>query len=111
MTNGKRTGLALLFFGLGAAQGCGFFDSAYVPGVDDPIDDSDGDGGDAPASTLTFYASGAQQLQKVPFGDVSTICGDGLLGHDEACDDGGVEDGDGCNAGCLVESGSAGEAS
>lgn len=32
-------------------------------------------------------------------------CGDGLLGADEACDDGDTEDGDGCARTCAVEPG------
>ncbi len=39
--------------------------------------------------------------------EVSTrpvVCGDALLDGAEECDDGGIEPGDGCDAGCLVES-------
>ncbi|MCB9532133.1 MAG: DUF4215 domain-containing protein [Myxococcales bacterium] len=37
---------------------------------------------------------------------VTTLgCGDGILAAGEECDDGANDDGDGCSAGCLVESG------
>ncbi len=34
-------------------------------------------------------------------------CGDGILGGDEACDDGDLNDGDGCDVACEVETGFA----
>jgi MYXO-CTERM domain-containing protein len=34
---------------------------------------------------------------------VESLCGDGLVGGPEECDDGNLEDGDGCDAACLVE--------
>jgi len=33
------------------------------------------------------------------------VCGNGMLGRGEGCDDGNLLDGDGCNLRCLVESG------
>ncbi|MFO0555218.1 MAG: hypothetical protein U0271_42965 [Polyangiaceae bacterium] len=41
--------------------------------------------------------------------DVATpsFCGDGVLDADEACDDGGSQSGDGCDAACFVEDGLA----
>jgi cysteine-rich repeat protein len=42
------------------------------------------------------------------FPDAGTsVCGDGVLGLGEACDDGNAVNGDGCSALCLVESGYA----
>jgi cysteine-rich repeat protein len=38
-------------------------------------------------------------------GACTAICGDGLIVGDEACDDGGLVDGDGCSARCRLESG------
>ncbi|MCB9595814.1 MAG: hypothetical protein H6719_24040 [Sandaracinaceae bacterium] len=38
-------------------------------------------------------------------GDCVSACGDGSVGRGELCDDGNVEDGDGCNADCRVERG------
>jgi fibro-slime domain-containing protein len=38
-------------------------------------------------------------------GDEGDVCGDGERGVTEACDDGNVEPGDGCDATCVVESG------
>ncbi len=40
-------------------------------------------------------------------GSVPAVCGDGILDVDEACDDGGEADGDGCSASCQLESGFA----
>lgn len=34
-------------------------------------------------------------------------CGDGVLAQDESCDDGNLEDGDGCSATCAIEPGFA----
>jgi cysteine-rich repeat protein len=33
------------------------------------------------------------------------MCGDGMIGGTEACDDGDIDDGDGCSAMCVVEDG------
>ncbi|MCB9698487.1 MAG: hypothetical protein H6738_17025 [Alphaproteobacteria bacterium] len=54
-------------------------------------DDARGEG--RPAVSCT---AGAHQVLE---------CGDGLLTPDEACDDGGTGDGDGCSSTCTVESG------
>jgi len=35
----------------------------------------------------------------------STVCGNGRLESDESCDDGDLNDGDGCNSNCRLESG------
>lgn len=35
--------------------------------------------------------------------DEPPVCGDGKLGDDEECDDGGTADGDGCSASCVKE--------
>jgi MYXO-CTERM domain-containing protein len=37
--------------------------------------------------------------------ELATVCGDGLVQGDEACDDGNADDGDGCSAQCAVEDG------
>jgi MYXO-CTERM domain-containing protein len=34
---------------------------------------------------------------------VESVCGDGMVTGDEECDDGNAEDGDGCDAACVVE--------
>jgi cysteine-rich repeat protein len=36
-------------------------------------------------------------------GDPSEVCGDGLLGENEACDDANHDPGDGCDANCEIE--------
>ena len=48
---------------------------------------------------LSFLA-----LAGCPPGSTPTICGDGLVGLDEQCDDGNVSNGDGCSAVCASES-------
>jgi cysteine-rich repeat protein len=40
-------------------------------------------------------------------GEPGEVCGDGLIGTVEACDDGNTDPGDGCDGDCLVEPGSA----
>ncbi|MGM0575061.1 MAG: OmpA family protein [Myxococcota bacterium] len=37
--------------------------------------------------------------------EACTVCGDGLIGVGESCDDGNTDDGDGCSSECLTESG------
>ena len=36
---------------------------------------------------------------------LNVVCGDGLLAYGESCDDGNLDEGDGCNADCEVELG------
>src|SRR5206468_11728980 len=38
-----------------------------------------------------------------PTCDRAPVCGDGVVDGSEGCDDGGVKDGDGCSAVCVVE--------
>ncbi|MBN2526619.1 MAG: DUF4215 domain-containing protein [Deltaproteobacteria bacterium] len=64
--------------------------------------DSDGDGdSDADGDSDSDADTSAWDSDGMP-----PNCGDGILDDDEACDDGGHENGDGCMADCLwVESG------
>jgi cysteine-rich repeat protein len=39
----------------------------------------------------------------VGYGPAAPVCGDGVLDQGEACDDGNVAAGDGCNAACTIE--------
>jgi len=51
--------------------------------------------------TTTQPELGPYQIRVVTEG----VCGDGIFGNAEACDDGNNMDGDGCSASCTVESG------
>lgn len=67
---------------------------------------SDGNGGANAASVATNAASTDLALTSSTTGGGGSGpappgCGDGMLADDEACDDGGTEDGDGCSANCL----------
>jgi len=65
-------------------------------GTDPWRPDSDDDG----------YLDGVERTAGTdPLLAASTPCGNGALEAPEACDDGAEEDGDGCSAGCTVESG------
>ncbi|MBL8741027.1 MAG: hypothetical protein JNK04_08040, partial [Myxococcales bacterium] len=100
-----RTGLGVVAFTLGAASGCGFFESAYVPGVDQPVEG--GAGGEAEASSSAFPENEPELIPMSPPDARHSFCGDGLVSEAEDCDDGGLDGGDGCSAGCLVEPGFA----
>jgi cysteine-rich repeat protein len=55
---------------------------------------------DANVDALTIRSSNLLSVNKV-----SASCGNGLINTGETCDDGNTVNGDGCSAGCLVESG------
>ena len=52
-------------------------------------------------TALRWRTSGAE----CDHGECTWVCGDGLLGGEELCDDGNDLDGDGCSAACRVEAG------
>jgi cysteine-rich repeat protein len=54
--------------------------------------------------TLTFSGY-TGSLECPPFSDYCNTCGDGVLTHDETCDDGNALSGDGCSSSCNVELG------
>lgn len=66
-------------------------DDGSVPADGGPILPDSGDVGDAGP----------------PDSAVGPMCGDGAIEGDEACDDGNVDDGDGCSAECALEDGFA----
>ena len=61
--------------------------------------------------TVVIYVSGfgsacGDFALDVAFEGVAVdVCGDGVLGASEACEDGNTDDGDGCSAACLIEEG------
>lgn len=61
--------------------------------------------GPDPATALPPAGSGAAGGNGGDGGGVDAVCGDEVLRGDEECDDGGLDDGDGCDASCLVEDG------
>jgi cysteine-rich repeat protein len=61
-----------------------------------------------PSAPCALDAGGGCTLEApalVPEDDAPPACGDGQRAGDEACDDGGRVDGDGCSADCAVEPG------
>ena len=100
--------MALVF--VSAAQaGCGFFDSAYTPGFDEVVDSEEGGApgeGEGEPSSPEAIGVGSESVVKLPFSSPS-VCGDGIAEPGEPCDDGDVDGGDGCAAGCQIESGYA----
>ncbi|MCB9506853.1 MAG: DUF4215 domain-containing protein [Myxococcales bacterium] len=83
--------------------------------------DCDDDGGSGVSSMLDLeltagqsivvYVSGygttcgAFALDIIDITDSGDVCGDGVLGATERCEDGGTADGDGCSSTCTVETG------
>ncbi len=62
--------------------------------------DMDGDGD-------TDVLSASQNDDTIAWYENTTpLCGNALLNPGEACDDGNIDDGDGCSAACIVETGS-----
>nr|WP_204355016.1 choice-of-anchor Q domain-containing protein [Bradymonas sediminis] len=43
------------------------------------------------------------------FGATFAACGDGVVAQDEECDDGNLEDGDGCSSACVIEDDGGGD--
>ena len=65
---------------------------------------------EAAATAAAAVAAAAQEAADlkaaaVVIKPVVYVCGDGVKGTAESCDDGNMEDGDGCSANCAVESG------
>lgn len=63
----------------------------------------------APGDSLTIVAIGAEPRAIGPFTlelYSETVCGDGVRGGDEECDDGDLDSNDGCSDRCIIESGS-----
>jgi fibro-slime domain-containing protein len=69
------------------------------------------DAGASSAPNVGDGATGFVGLGPLPQGcttncvDAGHVCGDGVLGKDEACDDGNTNSGDGCDASCQLEDG------
>ena len=88
----SRTTLTILTLGL--------MTSACTSRID-PSEGADATGEEDTSSSATAgepaSASGADET-----GGENTLCGNGILDEDEDCDDGNLEDADGCNVDCRV---------
>jgi cysteine-rich repeat protein len=84
--------------------GCGDGIRAGTEGCDDG-NQRDGDGCDASCTQEQGWTCTDQASPATAPDNCTTTCGDGIRAGIEACDDGGVISGDGCNAVCAVESG------
>ena len=94
--------------GTGCATTCG--DGLLAGG--ELCDDGNTDGGDGCAAGCDAYEPGYDCVDVIDDGDAvadtvcAATCGDGRLAVGaEACDDGGLEAGDGCSASCAFEPG------
>ena len=87
----------------GCAQGAGDLGAFEMPQA--PHDGGDGDAetdggtGDAPGGST---GDGAGATGGSTTGGPAPVCGDGIVEGDEACDDGNLDDGDGCEADCTL---------
>lgn len=53
-------------------------------------------------STSSDLESGSDESSGESSGDPPVVCGDGIVGGEEACDDGNLDNADGCSATCEV---------
>lgn len=81
--------------GLGGAAGGGGV-AGSVTGGSGGINPGDGGTGGAPDASVDAPSDAADS------GPVSTVCGDGIRGLDEECDDGNAANDDACTTSCFV---------
>ncbi len=91
-----RRGASVLIL-VGSMAACG-------PAVLEPGDGESASSGAAESSATTEASDPGSSGSEGDGGEVSgasmSVCGDGQLAGDEACDDGNADDGDGCSAAC-----------
>jgi len=93
-------GLALLVLGSSWAMACGA-PPAPGDGDGDPTTNASGDGDDETEIDPTTN-NNTTEIDTDTGQEPTANCGDGVRDADEACDDGGLESGDGCGSNCLV---------
>lgn len=57
------------------------------------------------ANFTSSVVGSVSRYQTFEFGSACEVCGNGVTGQGETCDDGNVDDGDGCSSTCDIEAG------